>query len=110
MPLDEDPPDALHIDGCPNSDEAGQRVRSALDATGRREVVLNCMLIRTSDDAKRVPFAGSPSISINGVDVFPGGSRASDLRLDPPIEAQPEHSENEHSHRRRGMEPWLTSQ
>lgn len=69
----------LHINDCPNWEEAGRRVREALAVTGRDDVAVTFRLLRTSDDASRVPFGGSPTITIDGADLFPAGVRITDL-------------------------------
>ncbi len=69
----------LHIDECPNWVEAGQRVRDVLDESGREDVEITYKLLRTSDDAASVPFAGSPTIVVDGTDLFPSDGRTSDL-------------------------------
>ena len=68
----------LHIDECPNWEEAGRRVKTALDATGHSTVEVEYRLLRSSEEAAEFPFAGSPTIILDGVDAFPG-SRTSDL-------------------------------
>jgi hypothetical protein len=69
----------LHIDECPNWEDAGRGVRAALDATGHPEVEINYRLLLDSSEAAQVPFAGSPTILIDGVDAFPSEGRTSDL-------------------------------
>jgi hypothetical protein len=69
----------LHIDECPHWAEAGARVREALDAIGRADVPIEYRLLRTSDDAAAVQFAGSPTILVDGADAFPSGARTTDL-------------------------------
>lgn len=55
------------------------RVRAALDATGNADVPLEYRLLTTSAEAAGVPFAGSPTILIDGVDAFPSGGRITAL-------------------------------
>lgn len=71
--------EVLHIDECPNWAEAGTRLRNALDSAGLPEVDVEYRLLATSTDAAQVPFAGSPTILIDGEDAFPGGERTVDL-------------------------------
>jgi len=59
-----------YTEECPNVDEAEERVRDVLRSLGmtaelRREVV------RTADDAQRLSFPGSPTILVDGIDLFP---------------------------------------
>jgi hypothetical protein len=64
----------LHIDGCPNSQEAGRRVRAALGALGDRAGVVGFRLVRSAADAAGTPFAGSPTIAVDGADLFPSAA------------------------------------
>ena len=69
----------LHIDACPNWTEAGARARHALDSLGRHDIEVEYVLIRTAQDAAAVPFAGSPTITFDGEDLFPSDGQTSDL-------------------------------
>ena len=71
--------EVLHIEECPSWVEAGNRLREALNATGFGETAIGYRLISTSEDAAQVPFAGSPTITIDGQDLFPSGGRTADL-------------------------------
>lgn len=69
----------LHIDDCPNWEEAARRTRLALAEAGIQGAELDIRLLASPEDAAQVPFSGSPTILIDGVDAFPGGGRTSDL-------------------------------
>ncbi|WP_427135174.1 thioredoxin family protein [Pseudarthrobacter sp. S9] len=69
----------LHIDECPNSAEAGQRVEAALAALGHNDVAVHMRLLESSADTTGTAFAGSPTITVDGADIFPDGAPASDL-------------------------------
>jgi hypothetical protein len=69
----------LHIAGCPSWVEAGRRVSEALREAGHDGAVLRYRLIQTEEDAAAVQFAGSPTITLNGNDLFPGSDRSDDL-------------------------------
>jgi hypothetical protein len=69
----------LHIDDCPNWEEAGRRVRAALDASNIRDAGITYRLLPTREEAAQVPFAGSPTILLDGVEAFPTDGRTSDL-------------------------------
>lgn len=71
--------EVLHIVDCPSWVAVGERLREALDATGLGATTIKYRLLETGEDAARVPFAGSPTILLNGEDMFPGGARTSDL-------------------------------
>lgn len=69
----------LHIADCPNSKEAGERAQLALAQAGVSDATIEYRLLSSPEDAATVPFAGSPTILINGVDAFPSEGRTSDL-------------------------------
>ncbi|WP_084620701.1 hypothetical protein [Agromyces italicus] len=71
--------EVLHIEECPSWEDAGRGLRSALDATGHRDVAITFTLIASAADATRLPFAGSPTILIDGQDLFPSDGRTTDL-------------------------------
>lgn len=69
----------LHIDECPNWEETGVRLRTALDAVGKSNVEIDYLLLTTPEEAVQHPFAGSPTILIDGQDPFPFGGPISAL-------------------------------
>lgn len=69
----------LHIDECPNWEEAGVHLRSALNAVGQPDVAIDYILIATPEEAAGYAFAGSPTILIDGEDPFPSGGTTTDL-------------------------------
>jgi hypothetical protein len=69
----------LHIDECPNWQEAGTRTRQALDALGLVNVPVEFVLISTEGEAMSTGFAGSPTIVVDGEDLFPSEGRTADL-------------------------------
>lgn len=69
----------LCIDECPNSEEAGERVRAALSDLERPGVEVILTVIETASDSRGTVFAGSPTITLDGVDIFPGSVLVSDL-------------------------------
>lgn len=71
--------EVLHIDECPSWVEAGSRVREALRVAGITDSTVRYRLLRTAEDAAGVPFAGSPTILLDGRDLFPSDGRTSDL-------------------------------
>lgn len=73
----------LHIDECPSWEEAGARTRLALDGTGLADVPVEFIVIRTASDAASTAFAGSPTIVVDGEDLFPsdGGTTALACRV-----------------------------
>lgn len=60
----------LYFDGCPNWQEAGARVRAAATAAGKPDVEIGYWRIASDAEAAAAPFAGSPTILVDGADVF----------------------------------------
>ncbi len=69
----------LHIADCPNWQDAGRRMQEALTATDHDHVAVAFRLLLTSEDAAGAPFAGSPTITVDGADLFPTADRITDL-------------------------------
>ena len=46
---------------------------------GFSDAVITFRRLETPDDAAHVPFAGSPTMTLNGEDLFPTGTRTSEL-------------------------------
>jgi hypothetical protein len=71
-----------HTEDCPNIDEAEARVRAALRSLGVRADVSR-QVVRTSSDAQLLGFPGSPTIVVEGVDLFadPTGTTGLACRL-----------------------------
>lgn len=61
----------LHIVDCPNTAVAEEHARAALDALGLADVPVELVTIRTEAEAANAPFGGSPTILVDGVDLFP---------------------------------------
>ena len=61
----------LHIEECPSWEEAGERLERALAATGHGDERVDVVLLNTPEEAGQYPFAGSPTILVGGVDLFP---------------------------------------
>ncbi|TFD21818.1 thioredoxin family protein [Cryobacterium sp. TMS1-13-1] len=69
----------LHIADCPNSEETLHRLQRAVANTMFSNTSVTSTLIDSAETAARLPFAGSPTILVNGVDLFPTDGRTSDL-------------------------------
>lgn len=69
----------LHIEECPSWEETGTRTRQALDGAGMADVAVEFVVIRTSDEAAASTFAGSPTIVVNDVDLFPSDGQTTSL-------------------------------
>lgn len=57
-----------YFEGCPNWEIADERLR--LLETERPDITVTRHTVETPDQAQQVGFLGSPSIQVNGVDVF----------------------------------------
>lgn len=69
----------LHIDDCPSWREAGIRLAHALATVGLGDVEVTYTVVRTTEDAQAVNFGGSPTILVDGEDLYPSNQRTSDL-------------------------------
>jgi hypothetical protein len=58
----------LYFDDCPNWKVADERL--AAIAADRADLVVARHAVETLEDAERMRFHGSPSIQVNGVDLF----------------------------------------
>lgn len=62
--------DILYVSGCPNLAAARAHVREALQDAGLTAVVEEVEIL-TQDDAQRFGMHGSPTLLIDGRDLFP---------------------------------------
>ncbi|TFB66190.1 thioredoxin family protein [Cryobacterium sp. Hz9] len=69
----------LHIAGCPNSEETLHRLQLAVNITLPSNTPIKSTLIDSAETAANSPFAGSPTILVEGVDLFTTDGRANDL-------------------------------
>ena len=61
----------LYFDGCPNWELALARLRDALVAVGIAEPV-ELVNVTEQEHAERIGFRGSPSVMVDGRDLFAG--------------------------------------
>lgn len=59
-----------YIADCPNWRIGEQRLRQALDLIGRGDADVTLVPVTTDAEAAAVGFAGSPTFTIDGVDLF----------------------------------------
>lgn len=71
--------EVLHIDECPNWQQTVDDVRAALAELGAPEVRVVERLIASPAQAAEVPFAGSPTILVDGADPFSTGETTVEL-------------------------------
>ena len=67
----------IHIADCPNSEETPRRLQLAVANTMSPSTSVTSTLIDSADTAARLTFAGSPTILVDGVDLFPTDGRTS---------------------------------
>lgn len=67
----------LYFDGCPNWQQAHDRLTDALAATGNAGTPIVLRTVTTPEEAQREGFPGSPTIRIDGVDPFTSTGAAS---------------------------------
>ena len=60
----------LYFEGCPNWELANAHLTAL--AAERPDLTVTRRLVETAAEAERVGFLGSPSIQVDGVDVFAG--------------------------------------
>jgi hypothetical protein len=61
----------LYIASCPNWQEAGRRLRHALDQTDHAATAVTFLPVKTDTEATALDFRGSPTITVDGEDLFP---------------------------------------
>ncbi len=59
-----------YFEGCPNWQVAYERLTQALSTTGHEDLVIELVRVTSEEEAVTLGFAGSPSIYIDGVDLF----------------------------------------
>src|SRR5215218_7481343 len=71
--------EVLYFDGCPTYQAAEKILRRLLAQEGA-EAEVELVAVNTDEDARRLRFPGSPTIRVDGCDLFPVPSRE-DWRL-----------------------------
>jgi len=69
----------LHIEDCPSWVQAEGRLIDALSRVGSSATSVHVVTVKDAEQAVALNFAGSPTILVDGTDLFPDGSRAGDL-------------------------------
>ena len=67
--------EVLYFDGCPTYQAAEKILRRLLAQEGA-EAEVELMAVNTDEEARRLRFPGSPTIRIDGEDLFPVPVRA----------------------------------
>ena len=64
----------LYFDGCPTYKPAQQTLQQALSEEGIG-VRIQLLAVNSNEEAQRRQFPGSPTIRVDGCDLFPAGER-----------------------------------
>ena len=64
----------LYFDGCPTYKPAQQALQQALLEEGIKSQI-QLIVVSTNEEAQRMQFPGSPTIRVNGGDLFPTPER-----------------------------------
>ena len=67
--------EVLYFDGCPTYVDATRTLREVLSELGE-EAEVELVAVNTDEEAKRLRFPGSPTIRVNGRDLFPMPKRS----------------------------------
>ena len=62
----------LYFDGCPSHGPAGEALQKALAEEGI-EAAVDLVAVNTDEEARRLRFPGSPTVRLDGEDLFPIG-------------------------------------
>lgn len=66
----------LYSDGCPGHEKARRALEEALAQEGDARGGFDLVAVNTDEDAHRLRFPGSPTIRVDGHDLFPAGERS----------------------------------
>jgi hypothetical protein len=78
----------LYFDGCPTYETATKTLRAVL-AEERMEAEVELVAVNSDEEARRLRFPGSPTIRVDGRDLFPTAERE-DWRLGCRVYATPQ--------------------
>jgi hypothetical protein len=100
----------LVVPDCPNEVQAAAILRSALDDVGLKSVGFTVTVIDAQDAAERRHFVGSPTITVNGRDLFdePGRPSSVACRIYPGAGGVPPLRELRQALKRAAADQWLT--
>lgn len=80
--------EVLYFDGCPTYETATKTLRAVL-AEEELEADIELVAVNSDEEARRLRFPGSPTIRVDGRDLFPAPERE-DWRLGCRVYATPE--------------------
>ena len=62
-----------YFDGCPNWQTLRERLAAAVTVAGADHFQIQLMHVDTPEDAERLHFRGSPTVLVDGLDLFVNG-------------------------------------
>src|SRR5215213_5296727 len=69
----------VYFQACPSWRDAFERIRSALDATGNEGTSIELVRVESAMEINDTGFAGSPTLLVDGRDLFPGSVPVTEL-------------------------------
>lgn len=69
----------MYFEGCPSWQITSRRLLAALEATGHAGVTVELVLVSSAQEATAARFAGSPTVLIDGQDLFPDAAPVTEL-------------------------------
>ncbi len=66
----------LYFDGCPTYEVAHETLREVFAEQGTEAAEVELVAVNTDEEAARLRFPGSPTIRVDGEDLFPVPERA----------------------------------
>ena len=64
----------MYFDGCPSWRTADERLREALTQAGHADTPVSLIQVESAAEAAAAGFAGSPTILVDGRDLFPAAA------------------------------------
>ncbi|WP_285601343.1 thioredoxin family protein [Kineosporia sp. NBRC 101731] len=69
----------VYFEGCPNWQITHRRLLTALEATGHAGVTVDLVAVGSPEAAAAAGFAGSPTVLVDGRDLFPDAAPVTEL-------------------------------
>lgn len=69
----------VYFEGCPSWRVTVDRLHTAVAAAGRSGTVVELVRVESAAEAAAAGFAGSPTVLVDGEDLFPGAAETDEL-------------------------------
>ena len=69
----------VYFEGCPSWQVTLQRLHAALEETGRTGATIELVPVTSTEESAAAGFAGSPTLLVDGEDLFPGAAPITQL-------------------------------